>query len=83
MRRQTGRTGDDVETLDLHGIRHEDVERQVEDFILMNSTPVRIITGNSPMMKALVDGVVSSHGLYSQPESYWNLGSLVILEYCA
>ena len=70
-----------METLDLHGVRHEDVELLVEDFILMNPAPVRIITGNSPMMKSLVDEVVSRHELYSQPESYWNLGSLVIFEH--
>ena len=33
--------------LDLHGIKHEDVERLVENFILLNQMPMTIITGNS------------------------------------
>ena len=36
--------------LDLHGVRHEDVDRLVENFILLNNLPVTIITGNSQKM---------------------------------
>ena len=40
--------------LDLHGIKHEDVNRVVENFVLLNETPLNIITGNSTMMRELV-----------------------------
>ena len=40
--------------LDLHGVKHPDVDRIVENFILSNNTPVKIITGRSDMMKDLV-----------------------------
>ncbi len=33
--------------LDLHGVRHPDVYRRVENFVLLNKTPMNIITGRS------------------------------------
>ena len=47
--------------LDLHGIRHEDVNRVVENFVLLNETPLNIITGNSIMMRELVVEVLERH----------------------
>ena len=46
--------------LDLHGIRHDDVDRLVENFILMNQskTPLEIICGNSEKMIDLVSSVL-------------------------
>ena len=36
-----------TKTLDLHGVKHEDVDRLVENFVLLNEVPMKIITGNS------------------------------------
>jgi hypothetical protein len=47
--------------LDLHGIKHEDVNRIVENFVLLNETPLNIITGNSTMMRELVVEVLEKH----------------------
>ena len=47
--------------LDLHGIKHEDVNRVVENFVLLNETPLSIITGNSTMMRELVVEVLEKH----------------------
>ena len=47
--------------LDLHGIKHEDVNRVVENFVLLNETPLNIITGNSTMMRELVVEVLERH----------------------
>ena len=47
--------------LDLHGVRHHDVERLVENFVLLNELPLRIITGNSPKMLSLVSEVLNKH----------------------
>ena len=46
--------------LDLHGIRHYEVDRLVENFILMNQKllPLTIICGNSPTMINLVETVI-------------------------
>ena len=47
--------------LDLHGIKHENVNRVVENFVLLNETPLSIITGNSTMMRELVVEVLEKH----------------------
>ena len=45
-----------VNPLDLHGIQHSDVCKLVEDYVLLNqpNCPLKIITGNSDKMKAIV-----------------------------
>jgi len=43
-----------IKTLDLHGVRHDDVERLVENFVLLNDPPLKIITGNSDRMSNIV-----------------------------
>ena len=45
--------------LDLHGIRHDDVERLVENFVLLNEPPLTIITGKSYMMGDIVTSKLS------------------------
>jgi hypothetical protein len=67
-----------METLDLHGVRHHKVFRLVENFVLINSLPVKIITGNSTVMYNIVKNVVEEHGLRYAPENDWNLGALII-----
>jgi hypothetical protein len=69
-----------MDTLDLHGVRHYQVDRLVENFVLTNDLPVLIVTGNSPEMIALVDAVLERHNLVSEPENFWNLGAFVINE---
>ena len=46
--------------LDLHGIRHYEVDYKVENFILMNQKmlPLTIVCGNSPVMIELVKTVI-------------------------
>jgi DNA-nicking Smr family endonuclease len=45
-----------MKELDLHGVVHEEVERLVENFILLNQddVPLRIVTGKSSRMSQLV-----------------------------
>ena len=47
--------------LDLHGVKHEDVDRLVENFVLMNNSPLRIITGNSEKMMLMTLDVLNRH----------------------
>ena len=68
--------------LDLHGVSHKEAEVVIEDFILANDTPIRIITGNSPTMKRLVEEVIVKYGLVCDIENHFNLGSLIIYEDC-
>ena len=50
-----------MKELDLHGLKHYDVKDVVENFILMNSTPFRIITGRSDKMIELVETTLKKH----------------------
>ena len=50
-------------TLDLHGIKHEDAERLVENFVLLNEPPLTIITGKSDMMGHIVINKLSKLGI--------------------
>jgi hypothetical protein len=67
-----------METLDLHGIKHQDVDRLVENFIIVEELPLRIITGNSPIMKSMVVEILNRHEFNWEPETHWNLGSLIV-----
>jgi hypothetical protein len=69
-----------VDELDLHGVRHHRVERIVEDFVLRHELPLRIITGNSPVMKQIVTEVLHRHGLRGEVENHFNLGALIVTE---
>ena len=50
-----------IKKLDLHGVRHAEVDRMVENFVLLNDPPLRIITGNSGQMMDLVNKVLNRH----------------------
>jgi hypothetical protein len=52
-----------IKQLDLHGIRHEEVDRLVENFVLLNEPPIRIITGNSNKMRDIVTEVLDRHDM--------------------
>ena len=69
-----------MKKLDLHGIKHEDVEDLVNCFINSNFNilPIEIITGNSADMQHLVKKIVQSYKLKIEPTSYINLGSYII-----
>lgn len=69
-----------MDELDLHGIRHYKVYLIVENFILLNEPPFRIITGNSPRMQEIVREVLKQHGFICEFESCWNLGAVIIRE---
>jgi hypothetical protein len=50
-----------MKELDLHGLKHYDVRDVVENFILINDTPFRIITGRSDKMIELVETTLKKH----------------------
>ncbi len=60
-----------MKTLDLHGIRHDDVERLLENFILLNNPPLTIITGNSDYMKTTLETFCVKHGITYERWANW------------
>jgi DNA polymerase III delta subunit len=50
--------------LDLHGVKHQDADRLVENFILMNqnSMPLTIICGNSNKMIEIANQTINRIG---------------------
>ena len=50
-----------TKTLDLHGVKHEEAERLVENFILLNKPPMRVITGTSEKMRNIVEVICVEH----------------------
>ena len=55
-----------MEKLDLHGLKHEDVRRTVTHFVEDNwasGKTVKIVTGNSQIMKFLVIHVLDEYKL--------------------
>jgi hypothetical protein len=65
--------------LDLHGIRHVEVQWLVENHIGQYKAPYEIITGNSEKMKNIVTEILDKHNM---KYIIWtrNLGSINILE---
>lgn len=65
-------------TLDLHGVKHADVDVMVEDFILNHETPMYIIIGNSNVMRDKVLKILLKHDFKWVIKSH-NLGEIVVL----
>jgi len=63
--------------LDLHGIRHDEVDRLVENFVLLNEIPLDIIVGNSSRMRELVEKVLERHKFVY--DSLINQGVITVL----
>ena len=53
--------------LDLHGERHTEVDRLIENFVLLNKPPLSIITGNSEYMRNRVKEICEKHNIEYQP----------------
>lgn len=68
-----------MKTLDLHGMYHSAVERSVENFILLNETPLKIITGASERMREMVFQILERHNFKYYPENYANFGAFIVI----
>ena len=62
-----------MKELDLHDTRHTSVEVLVENFVLLNPAPLKIITGNSHRMKEITITVLDQHDIEydNQPHEGW------------
>ena len=62
--------------LDLHGVRHEDVDRIVENFVLLNEPPLTIVTGNSQRMQEIVINCLVTYDINFER---WGSGTIKVL----
>lgn len=69
-----------MKILDLHGMKHERVEIEVENFVLLEELPVKIITGNSLPMRIITVAVLENYDLLWDYESHINLGAIVVID---
>lgn len=67
-----------MDELDLHGVKHRDAERKIEDFLLTHDTPLRVITGNSSVMIRLLHQIAKKHAYEVTVENDFNLGSYIV-----
>lgn len=67
-----------MKELDLHGLKHYDVKDVVENFVLMNDTPFRVITGNSDRMRELVQKVLTEHKFKFYTPAH-NSGEIIVI----
>ena len=69
--------------MDLHGVKHEDVDSLVENFVLSHQEemPLEIIYGNSPSMRQLVEECLERTGFHYN-EGYQNpYGRFLVIGY--
>lgn len=67
--------------LDLHGQKHIDVDRLVENHIFMNDYPHKIITGNSAEMHRITRSVLDRHEFNYEIGDINNKGYILVLGY--
>jgi len=60
-----------MKVLDLHGVRHEEVERLLENFIFLNKPPLKVITGNSDYMRSKLESFCCKHKLICERWANW------------
>ena len=60
-----------MKVLDLHGVRHEEVERLLENFILLNEPPLKVITGNSTYMQNVLEKFCSKYKITYERWANW------------
>ena len=69
-----------MQTLDLHGVKHHQVDEIVRVFLNFMELPCQIITGNSPQMKQIVKNVVEEYDWVCYEKDSYNYGTLVVIE---
>ena len=69
--------------IDLHGLKHQEVKQDLENKILlhynMGNFPIRVITGNSLLMKKIVASAIDNLKFKESSINTHN-GSIVVVE---
>ena len=68
-----------MKELDLHGVSHYDVKDVVENFVLMNNAPFRIITGLSDTMRSKTQEVLNEHKFQHYIPAH-NAGEIIAID---
>lgn len=68
-----------MKELDLHGLLHLQVEDRVENFVIVNEPPFRIITGNSDMMRRMVKKILNRHKIQHYVPAH-NAGEIIAID---
>ena len=68
-----------MKEVDLHGVRHRDVYKILEDCYMNGDIPLEVITGKSNTMKKIVVTIAGTFGLQTR-EKLGNDGRLVVYE---
>jgi len=66
--------------LDLHGLRHEEVDRLVENYVFLNELPIEIITGNSDKMINIVKDVLERNEFEYIIGDFYNQGYITVIK---
>lgn len=70
-----------MKQLDLHGVKHQDVQKKLDDFLWeqmqIKTHQAEIITGISSKMKAIVKDIVEDYGMEME-DSRGNPGSVIV-----
>ena len=69
-----------METLDLHGVKHHQVDEIVRSFLNFIDLPCQVVTGNSHQMKQIVKNIVKEYEWFCYERDSYNYGTLVIVE---
>ena len=68
-----------MKLLDLHGVRHNDVESMCHAFINDNwGHELKIITGNSFMMKRIVSDILKFYKLKFTLDNPYDMGYIIV-----
>ena len=68
-----------MQTLDLHGLRHYEVDQKCHNFINKNwGHEMKIITGNSAYMKNLVCEILIFYKLDFTLDNLYDMGYIII-----
>lgn len=68
-----------MKELDLHGCPHHEVADRVENFVLLNDAPFRIITGNSEEMRKISSELLKKHHFQFYTPAH-NAGEIIAID---
>ena len=70
-----------MKQLDLHGVKHQDVQKKLDDFLWeqmqIKTHQAEIITGISSKMKVIVKDITQDYGMEIE-DSWGNPGSVIV-----
>ena len=69
-----------METLDLHGVKHNQADEITRGFLNFTDLPCQVITGNSEQMKSIVRSVVEEYEWFCHEKDSYNYGTLIVTE---